>query len=422
MRPTSWNQVYILSALLGILIGYIFALVFSPSLLPPLLRLGGLIEPKTILFLGTDVVYNEQNGRKKAEKSAFNGRTDTIMLTRLNPYSNTLEVLSIPRDTQANIPGYGTQKINAANVLGGPDLTMRTVSSLLELPVDHYLILNLHGLVEMINELGGITVEIPKPMHYMDWTAKLRIDLSPGFHTLTGNQAMGFVRFRHDALGDIGRVQRQEIFIRALLERMAQPDAWLHTPKLVSIAQTYIDTDMDLGSIISIANFMRGVPKKNRHLVMLPGHFSGTGDWVSEPDDIHKIAAKFMGSSFISAQRNEIKLVVVNMSSDPNLANQLDRYFRNKGYTWVLIKRRESEPNPRQHTRVIAQRANPEDANQVLADLNGTGELVHASVGDIESTVTVIACDDLIPVISSHSDEQSPRHIRRGRRRALRAF
>ncbi len=405
MRPTSWYQVYILSALLGVLAGYLYALVFSPSLLPPLFRIGGLTEPKTILFLGTDVVYDDKNGRKKADKTAFNGRTDTIMLARLNPYSNTLDVLSIPRDTLANIPGYGVQKINAANVLGGPDLTMRTVSSLLDLPIDNYLILNVHGLVEMINELGGLTVEIPKPMHYMDWTAKLLIDLSPGFHTLTGNQAMGFVRFRHDSLGDIGRVQRQAIFIRALLDRAAKPDAWVHIPKLASIAQNYIDTNMNMAFILKVANFMRGIPKDNRHMVMLPGHFSGTGDWVAEPDDIHKIVAKFLGSSFVSCHRREIKLVIINTSSSPNLAYQLERYLRSRGYTWVAIKRAETIPRPGQRTRVIAQRANPEDADQVLNDFNQIGELVYASVGDIESTVTIFAGDDLVPLLASENDK-----------------
>jgi len=413
LPPNDWKRIYILSAILGILVGYLYALVFRPSLLPPLLRLGGLHEPKTILFLGVDVVYNEREGVKKAERSALNGRSDTIMLARLDPYSNSLDVLSIPRDTQANIPGYGVQKINAANAYGGPELTMRTVSSLLDLPIDNYLILNVQGLVEMINELGGVTVEIPKPMHYMDWTAKLRIDLTPGFHTLTGNQAMGFVRFRHDALGDIGRVQRQEIFIRALLDRSIRPDSWLHIPRLISIAQEYMDTNMSMPFVLKVANFMRGVPKNNRHMVMLPGRFSGTGDWLADPDDVHKIVAKFLGSSFVSSERQRIKLVVINASSTPNLAYRLARYLRARGYSWVVVKSAEAGAAPTQHTRIIAQRANPEDADQVRSDLNRTGEVIYASVGDIESGVTVIAGDDIMPVLAVDDNKPKVRSRRR---------
>ncbi len=413
MYQSDWNRVYILTALAGILAGYLIALVFRPSLLPPMIRLGGLHEPITVLFLGSDVVYSEREGIKKAQKGAFNGRSDTIMLARLDPYRNSLDVLSIPRDTQANIPGYGVQKINAANALGGPDLTMRTVSSLLGLSVDNYLILNVQGLVNMINELGGVTVEIPKPMHYMDWTAKLRIDLSPGPHTLTGNQAMGFVRFRHDALGDIGRVQRQQIFIKALLDRAIKPDAWLHIPKLILIAQTYIDTNMSMSTVLKVANFMRGVPKKNQHMVMLPGRFSGTGDWATDPDDVQRIVAKFLGSSFVGSERQRIRLVVVNASSTANLGFSLARYLRARGYSWVVVKNPETPPIQGQRTKIIAQRANPEDAEQVKSDLNNTGELICASVGDIESTVTVIAGEDIVSLVASQT-ESKPRS--RGRK------
>ena len=399
MRPTNWYSVFVLCALLGCLVGYIYALIFRPSLLPPLLRLGGIRETQTILFLGTDVVYSEVGRNKKADKFAFNGRSDTIMLARLNPFRNTLHILSIPRDTLAYIPGYGVQKINAANAYGGPDLTMRTVSSLLGISIDHYLILNVHGLVELINELGGITVEIPKTMHYMDWTAKLLIDLSPGFHTLTGNQAMGFVRFRHDALGDIGRVQRQEIFIRALLDKSMRPDSWVHVPKLISIAQRYIDTDMSVSYMIEAANFMRAVPKSNQYLAMLPGRFSGTGDWVASPADVQNVVAKILGASFVSTEPHKIKLVVINASSTVNLASRLAKYLRSKGYDWVLVKSANSEQGVRQHTSIIAQRGNPEDADQVHSDLNGVGAVLYASIGDIESGVTILAGDDLLPLL-----------------------
>ena len=100
---------------------------------------------------------------------------------------------------------------------------MRTVGNFLQLPIDHYVVLTYHRLVELINELGGVLRRGAQEIHYMDWTAKLKIDLEPGYHTLTGNQAMGFVRFRHDALGDIGRVQRQQIFIQQSSAKAMNP-------------------------------------------------------------------------------------------------------------------------------------------------------------------------------------------------------
>jgi len=264
-----------------------------PNLLPPQLRIASLKDPTTILFLGVDVVYTEQGRRsKKIDKDAFTGRSDTIVVGRFDPIANTIRTISIPRDTQVEIPSNGTQKINAANAIGGPALAKVTVERFLGIPIDHYVVLNVHGLVDLVNELGGVTLEVPKKMAYMDWTAKLKIDLEPGVHTLTGNQAMGFVRFRHDALGDIGRVQRQEIFLRAVLDKAINPTSWPHVPKLLEIAQNYLDSDLSMKDMMGIANFVRGVPKSNQLLTMMPGSFTGSGDWSVARSDVRRMVAR----------------------------------------------------------------------------------------------------------------------------------
>ncbi len=149
MRSPNWSLIIILAALVGVIVGYIYTLIAKPQLLPPVLRFGSLHEPMTVLVLGTDVVYSDRGRRLKADKDAFTGRSDTIMVCRLDPYRNSLGVLSIPRDTQVRIPGYGTQKINAANALGGPYLAQTTVSQFLGIPIDHYIVLNVHGLVDL---------------------------------------------------------------------------------------------------------------------------------------------------------------------------------------------------------------------------------------------------------------------------------
>jgi LCP family protein required for cell wall assembly len=370
-----------------------------------------------VLFLGTDVVYTEGR-RKKADKDAFTGRSDTIMVMRLDPFRDTVGVLQIPRDTQVSIPGNGTQKINAANAIGGPRLAMQTVSELLQLPIDHFVVLNVHGLVELVDEIGGITVEVPKRMHYMDWTAKLKIDLEPGKHALTGNQAMGFVRFRHDGLGDIGRVQRQEIFIRAVLDKAMQPEAWAHVPKLIEIAHNYLYSDMDVGQMLQIASFVRAVPKKNQYLAMMPGTFSGTGDWLVDRSDARRMVARLTGASFINASRDNMHVAIVNASSTGDLGMKLYRWLRAKGYTSITVKGL-AENRPLKTSRIIAQRGNPEDAGLVLADLEDCGEIVNASVGDIQSAVTIEAGDDLAILVATRSSvARSPRAHRRLRNRS----
>ncbi len=396
MYTRNWSSVFIMAGLAGILLGYLATLILKPGLLPPLLRFGSLHEPMNVLFMGTDVVYSENSRKKKGDKEAFNGRSDTLMLAHLDPYRNTAGILSIPRDTQVSIPGYGVQKINAANAYGGPQLTLNTVGAFLELPVDHYVVLNLRGLVELVDELGGITVEIPKRMRYMDWTAKLKIDLEPGYHTLTGNQAMGFVRFRHDALGDIGRVQRQQIFVRAVLDKAIKPGSWSHLPKLIEIADRHIKSDMNIGDLIGIAAFIRAVPKENQFLAMLPGTFSGTGDWLVERSDIHRMVARLTGASFVTVRRDGLRVAIINASSNETLGLRLSKALRAKGYTSVFLKSGNNQMvRHLQRSRFIAQRGNPEDASLVKEDLDDCGDIVSASVGDIESAVTILAGEDL---------------------------
>jgi LCP family protein required for cell wall assembly len=404
LRPSSnWLLVYFLAAIAGGLIGVLVTLVYRPGLLPPFLQFGGLHSPQNILFLGTDVVYSGSGGRKKADKDAFTGRSDTIMFVHLDPIRNSMAVLSIPRDTQAVIPGYGTQKINAANAYGGANLAVLTVNNLLEpLHVDHYVVLNVHGLVELVDELGGITVDVPKRMHYMDWTAKLKIDLEPGVHTLTGNQAMGFVRFRHDGLGDIGRVQRQQIFVRAVMAKALEPGSWFHIPKLIDIAQHYISTDLSPKDLLKIANFVRGVPKKNQYLAMLPGTFSGTGDWLADRREISKMVARMIVPSFGgNTDRDTLKVSIINLSSSETLAYRLSRMLRRKGYNAVTIKAADHKMKAIQRSKFIAQLGNPGDADLVRNDLNDCGDVLNASVGDIHSAVTIWAGDDLASLLSS---------------------
>jgi hypothetical protein len=252
----------------------------------------------------------------------------------------------------------------------------------------------------MVNELGGITVVVPKRMRYMDWTAKLKIDLDTGPHTLTGNQAMGFVRFRHDALGDIGRVQRQQIFIRAVMEKALEPQSWSHLPKLLQISNQYLETDLSPGDIMEMATFARAVPKPSQQLVMLPGQFAGNGDWVVSKADVRRMVARLMGSSFVNADRPDVRISVVNESSYPGLGNKIARMLRSKGYP-VIVKPPEKRNAGAKGSHIIAQRGNPEDAELVKSDLQNHGDIVNASVGDLESAVTVIAGDDLQPIVSA---------------------
>lgn len=369
-------------------------------MLPPILRVGGLSEPMTVLVLGTDVVYTKNRRALKADMNAFSGRSDTIMVARFDPYRDAYSVLSIPRDTMVEIPNQGVQKVNGANALGGPRLASETVSNLLGLHIDHYIVINVHGLVELVDELGGLEVDIPKRMKYRDRSAKLNIDLQAGPHKLNGTEAMGFVRFRHDELGDIGRVQRQEIFIHALTKKALEPESWAKLPALLALADKHIESDMSPTMMARTLAFARAVPKANQQMIMLPGRFSGSGNWEVDQDETRKIVARFTGSDTGCGDRCDVRMVVENGSSSPDTARRLHRKLTELGYSSVTYKSKvEILGAPLSQTRIIAQRGNREEAMMVKKDLFDCGEVVNASVGDIESAITVIAGDDLLPFL-----------------------
>ncbi len=353
-----------------------------------------LSQPTTVLFMGTDVVYSGGRHGVKSDHVTLNGNSDTMMLCFLNPQHNTASVLNIPRDTEAFVGDHGIQKINSANPLGGPELAKETVTGLLQVPVDHYVIMNIQGLVQMVNELGGITVVVPKKMTYMDWTAKLKIDLQPGVHTLTGNQAMGFVRFRHDGLGDIGRVQRQQIFLQAVAKKMSDPSSWVHLPALLAIAQDNIETDMSQMDILSALNFLHTVPRSTIKFVMLPGQFSTTnGDWIATTDG-RTIAWQMAnpGEENVSSRKN-ISICVINATTDRTFGSRLARSLRKLGYVTSVGP---DEENPLDGvTQIIVQNGNTVNAKMLQQDLGNVGDVVNASVGSLISSITVVAHDDL---------------------------
>lgn len=386
------------------MLGYFITLVYRPGLIPPVFRFGGLNRPTTILLLGVDIVYSGSRRHVRADKLSFNGRSDTMMLASLDPIRNRFGVLSIPRDTSCEIPGYGRQKINGANALGGEQLACRTVQELTGVPIEHYVVLNVHGLVELVDALGGVTIKVPKRMSYRDRSAKLNIDLSAGPHMLNGTEAMGFVRFRHDALGDIGRVQRQEMFMRAVMDKAMSAESWAKVPQLVKIAGNYVKTDLSWSEIMQVLSFMRAVPKENQQMVLLPGNFSGTGDWAADDQALRKVVAGMQGRDSRALTRDQVPVAIENASSSPQLGRKLSRYLSKFGYPVISVTNKiDASSGPLARSRIIAERGNPAEAKQIFADLKCRGEIVNASIGDIQSSITLIAGDDLIPLVEASS-------------------
>lgn len=255
-------------ALLVIIAGiaYFYLNLFFPKIIPPILRLGVIDRPINILVLGTDINYNAETGKPILEKS----RTDTIMLVHFDELNNEVNILSIPRDSYVPISGYGFNKINAAYVYGETPLIKQTIEELTGIHIDKFVAINPRGIVKLVDLLGGVVVNVEKDLNYTDRAQKLFINLKQGKRKLSGIEAEGFIRFRHDASGDIGRVARQQEFLKALAVGLAKPQSILKAPFIIEIIMNNIKSDLSIKEFVLIANSARLMPIAKIKTATLP--------------------------------------------------------------------------------------------------------------------------------------------------------
>ena len=195
------------------------------------------ITNQDILLLGTDV---------------GGGNTDVIASLRVD--GGITRITQVPRDTYIEAEGYGPHKINALYSLGGTDLVKRELARKLGRPITHHVVVNLAAIRRMADALGGIEVDVPKRMAYTDHSQGLTIDLQPGLQNLKGRDLEGFLRFRHDAMGDIGRLERQQLALQALFRKLTRPEHLVRLPVLLAAAGKDLKTDlgpMELGGLIT---------------------------------------------------------------------------------------------------------------------------------------------------------------------------
>ncbi|WP_231286672.1 LCP family protein [Corynebacterium timonense] len=185
-------------------------------------------------------------------------RTDTIMLLHL-PLRGQPTLVSIPRDSYVEVPGYGYDKINAAFSYGGPALLTATVEQATGLRVDRYAEIGMGGLAGVVDAVGGVDICVAEPID----DPLANISLQPGCQRMDGPTALGYVRTRATALGDLDRVQRQREFMAALIDRVFSPAVLLnplHLVRLVSAAPRVVtvNTDDHIWNLARIPLALRG--------------------------------------------------------------------------------------------------------------------------------------------------------------------
>ena len=250
------------------------------------LQVPKLTRPVNILVLGMKVLTTDVNDLPPEARNlgyhalvnSFDGLSDTMLLVRFNPHTDQLIVLSLPRDTRTMVQGQMT-KLNEANHYGGPALAARSVSDLLGgVEIDRYVRINVQGVEKLIDALGGVTVNVPKDLKYQDDSQHLYINLKAGEQQLDGDKALQFLRFRYDDYGDIGRIQRQQMLMRALVEQALSPKTVARLPKVLSVVQSHVDTNLSIEELLALAGYAANTDAYNTQMLMLPGDFSSSSE------------------------------------------------------------------------------------------------------------------------------------------------
>ncbi|MFL1677552.1 LCP family protein [Paenibacillus dendritiformis] len=199
-------------------------------------------DPFSLLLLGID------------QRDKEVGRSDSILYTVVRPKDNRILLLSIPRDSYAEIVGKDKKdKIAHAYAFGGAKMSVESVEQLLRHPVNHYAAINFKGFRDVVDALGGvelpITEDIQNRSRYHD---KFLIEANKPIYT--GLEALNYVRYREDS--DMNRMERNRIFLQALMKRMVQLDKISHLPELLEIAGDNLDTDILPSDMIGLAKMM----------------------------------------------------------------------------------------------------------------------------------------------------------------------
>lgn len=233
------------------------------------------VRTEGILLLGID-----------RESSDQPGRSDTIVLAFLNSEGKKVSLLSIPRDTYTDVPARGKMdKINHAYAAGGAEATLEAVSLLLNREVKHYVATDFQGFVSIIDTLGGINVQV-------DEEASAGIDMSPGMQRLQGEEALKYVRYRGYANADIGRIERQQIFLKAVADEILQPGNILKAPSLAGKLSSAVETNMNIAQLLSLANSFKSLSGSEMDSYILPGnpqYMDGISYWVPDTDQIEPL-------------------------------------------------------------------------------------------------------------------------------------
>ena len=226
-----------------------------------------------VLVLGLDDAVNMDSAEEK--------RADAILLISMENATGKVRILNIPRDTWVKMAqDKGETRLANVYAVGGAPLMVRTINQMFDISIHQYVVIDLATFGQIVDAVGGIDLYIERNMDYDDPEAGLSIHMKQGYRHLDGVGAEHYLRYRSDDLGDLGRTQRQQKFVKAFYAKLLRVDTLPKVPAIADILKQNVTTSAELFDSVHIGNVIRKLNIEPPRTIVLPGDFSRDDDTV----------------------------------------------------------------------------------------------------------------------------------------------
>jgi len=359
-------------------------------------------EPLVFLVIGSDSRAGLDSLQNFGESDGARG--DVIMLIKLYPNDGHVQILSLPRDLLVEIPGEGTDRINAAYAFGGAPLMVRTVKQVTGLPVHHYIEIDFVGFQSLVDDIGGVHIDFPYPAR----DANSGLSVEAGYQLLDGSQALAYARSRHyqelrdgswvsvDA-DDIGRTGRQQNLILAILGAVKTPSSLTEAGSIVGgFAQHLtVDSAFARSSLVELAFRMRSISGAKIETATLPVYLDTFNEMsivrLQHPEADELIAQFAAGQSMTAAADDEpLRLQVLNGNGTKGSAGRWSDILEDEGFEVLAVG--DAERSDFETTTVLV-RPGGLLAGQAIVDALGFGKVSTGSLDSEVDAVVIVGLD-----------------------------
>lgn len=317
-------------------------------------------------------------------------RTDVIIVATFNSETKKIDLISVPRDTRVFLTDAMLQdmrsrnsyvpdtcKINEVHAYAGKEkaneYSVKEVERLLGIKIDYYVKMNLEGFRNIVDEMGGVEIDLPRDFYYVDRAGGLYINLKAGPQTLNGAQAEQLVRWRKDnkggGYGDLGRINTQQLFLQAFAKKALSPKNVVNAPGIIKNLFKYVETDISINDALSYVKYLDEIKLDNINMTTIPGEartIGGISYFIHDEEGTRKLVDEIFFSDDKGEEKSEstisskdARIEVLNGGQVSGLAQRTGDKLKEEGYNVVSIRNYGG-------TR--------EDATRIIVNKEGLGE------------------------------------------------